>query len=65
MTAIAKILCLEEILDTISRVFVRGGGGGGGGGGIVRIGHFDEEDFLPGEGNLRRCDFGNSQIFQS
>ena len=38
---------------------------GGGGWGVVRIGHFDEEDFLPGEGNLRRCDFSNSQIFQS
>ena len=23
------------------------------------------EDFLPGEGNLRRCDFGNLDLFQS
>ena len=32
-----------------------GGGGGGGGGG----------DFLPGEGNLRRRDFDNSNFLQS
>ena len=29
------------------------------------IENFDGEDFLPGEGNLRRCDFSNSNLFQS
>ena len=29
------------------------------------IRNFDGKDFLPGEGNLRRCDLGNSNLFQS
>ena len=48
-----------------SRVFqivVRGGWGWGGGwGSEILIG----EIFLPGEGNLRRSDFDNSNLFQS
>ena len=38
--------------------------GGGGGGGRERIGKFAEEDFLLGEVNLTRSDFGDSKLFQ-
>ena len=34
-----------------------------GGGGGTRIS--GGEGFLPGEGNLRRCDFGDSYLFES
>ena len=40
-----------------------GGGGGGGGKGVLEI--LLGEIFLPGEGNLRRSDFEDSNLFQS
>ena len=55
LTVVAKIQCLEEILDTISRVSqiaVKVGGGMGWGGNQ----NFYWENILPGEGNLRRSD---------
>ena len=44
-----------------------GGGvrGGGGGKWVVRILEFYWGDFLPGEGNLMRSDFDDSNLFQS
>ena len=44
-------------------VCVCGGGGGGRGKGVLEI--LRGEIFLPGEGNLRRSDFEDSNLFQS
>ena len=46
-------------------VCVWGGGGGGGGGGKGVLEILMGEIFLPGEGNLRRSDFEDSNLFQS
>ena len=32
---------------------------------VEKIGNSDGEEFLPGEGKLRRCDFGDSNLFQT
>ena len=32
---------------------------------VEEIGNSDGEEFLPGEGKLRRYDFGDSNLFQS
>ena len=45
-------------LEILLRGGVTGGGGGGGGSGT-----FGGGGGLPGEGNLRRCDFEDSNLF--
>ena len=49
---------ITEILGTISRVLLIAGGGKEEG-----IRNFDGEKFLPGDRNLRRCDFGDLNLF--